>query len=505
MTKQIVVTLMALLAYSSCISQRLVLPGDHPDPSAVQIGNTYWATATTSNWFPAFPLLRSDDMVNWNPQGFVFTKKPDWADYYFWAPEITYENGKVWIYYSAHKKNGNLCVGVASADKPEGPYTDLGPLICQEVGSIDGFPMRDENGKLYLVWKEDANSVGKPTPIWASEMNEQRTALIGEKKELFRNDQPWEKNLVEGVSMVKHNGYFYAIYAAAGCCGSGCDYVVGAARSKSLLGPWEKDPRNPAMGNKGDWMCPGHGTALEKDGRYFFLYHAYNKYSHAYTGREGLLREFKFDNNGWVEFVDESNNKAAQKERLVSDNFNAGSLAGSWQWSVFQDVDANVKNGQLLLKALPDESGAYLGQKTFSGDYELTAKVLLGQSTALAGVAALGDDKNTVGFYGNRNSLRIVRLKDGKDSTIKIVSNKNRPVVYMKMEFRRGNIRFFTSSDGKRYEAVHTAPVDGRYLPPWDRAVRAGLISRGNRDKVAVFDDFRIRSLEPQAEALSAR
>src|SRR5688500_11678949 len=46
-------------------AQRLILPGDYPDPSVVKIGDTYWASATTSNWFPAYPLLRSKDLVNW--------------------------------------------------------------------------------------------------------------------------------------------------------------------------------------------------------------------------------------------------------------------------------------------------------------------------------------------------------------------------------------------------------------------------------------------------------
>src|SRR6476469_9297240 len=138
-------------------SQQLVLPGTHPDPSVVKIGDVYWASATSSNWFPAFPLLYSTDLVNWKQKGFIFNKMPEWADYYFWAPEITYDNGKVYVYYTAHKKNGNLCVGVASADRPEGPYTEHGPLVCQEDGSIDAFPMRDEKGKLFLIWKEDAN------------------------------------------------------------------------------------------------------------------------------------------------------------------------------------------------------------------------------------------------------------------------------------------------------------------------------------------------------------
>src|SRR5437764_10658870 len=139
--------------------QRLVLPGDHPDPSVIKIGDTYWASATTSNWMPAFPLLTSKDLVNWKTVGHVFYTLPSWADYYFWAPELSYDKGKVYVYYAAHKKNGNLCVAVARADRPEGPYTDLGPLMCQEDGSIDAFPMRDKDGKLYLIWKEDANSI----------------------------------------------------------------------------------------------------------------------------------------------------------------------------------------------------------------------------------------------------------------------------------------------------------------------------------------------------------
>src|SRR5215204_2641371 len=176
--------LICSLAFIQLKAQQLVLPGDHPDPSVVKIGDTYWASATTSNWMPAYPIYKSKDLLNWKPSGSIFSTLPAWADYYFWAPELTYEKGKVYVYYAAHKKGGNLCVGIASADKPEGPYKDHGPLICQEVGSIDAFPMRDENGKLFLIWKEDGNSVGRKTPIWMCEMREDRSGLIGEKQEL---------------------------------------------------------------------------------------------------------------------------------------------------------------------------------------------------------------------------------------------------------------------------------------------------------------------------------
>ena len=118
---------------------QLVLRGDYPDPSVAKIGNLYWASATTSNWAPAYPLLSSPDLETWEARGSVFPTLPSWADYYFWAPEISHDNGRVYIYYSAHQKGGNLCLGVASADKPEGPYEDHGPLMCQQVGSIDAF------------------------------------------------------------------------------------------------------------------------------------------------------------------------------------------------------------------------------------------------------------------------------------------------------------------------------------------------------------------------------
>src|SRR5687768_11917975 len=273
-------------------AQTLVLPGDFPDPSVTKSGSSYWATATTSNWAPLFPLLESKDLIQWELKGHVFTELPQWADYYFWAPEISFENGKYYVYYSAHKRGGNLCIAVASADNPEGPYTDHGPLMCQEAGSIDAWPMRDKNGKLYLIWKEDGNSVKLPTPIWAMEMDESRKKLIGEKKELFRNDAKWEGNLVEGVSMIRHGDYFYAFYAGAGCCGRACSYGIGVARSKDLLGPWEKYAGNPLIATTEEWKCPGHGTPVAKDDKFYFLYHAYDKESNVYAGRQGVLSEF---------------------------------------------------------------------------------------------------------------------------------------------------------------------------------------------------------------------
>lgn len=471
-------------------SQQLVLPGDYPDPSVAKIGNFYWATATTSNWAPSYPLLKSADLVNWSTEGHVFNELPAWADYYFWAPEISYDNGRVYIYYSAHKKDGNLCVGIASADKPEGPYRDHGPIICQEVGSIDAYPIRDENGKLFLIWKEDGNSVGKPTPLWIQELNEERTALLGEKKEMFRNTENWEGNLVEGVSIAKNGEWFYVFYAGAGCCGTGCTYANGVARSKSLFGPWEKYDKNPLLVDDDEWKCPGHGTPIEKDGRHYFMYHAYSQTGSIYVGRQGLLIEYRYTPDGWIEFIKNDTVNDVAPPAIISDNFKNKSLK-HWQWSVFQQLDKKVKCGKLQLGALPTTSGAFLGQKTYTLNYDVTATVYTKKSSAATGIALIGDEKNLVTALLENGSINIIRVKNDTASIIQSVPVNVQKKIQFRMLVRSGNeITFQYSLNGNDFITLNEQYIDGSYLPPWDRALRAGLISKGETSTKAVFDDF---------------
>lgn len=471
-------------------AQQLVLPGDHPDPSVVKIGDEYWAVGTTSNWFPIFPLYYSKDLVNWKAAGHVFTEKPVWADYYMWAPEITYDNGKVYMYYTAHKKNGSLCIAVAVADKPQGPYKDLGPLICQEYGSIDAFPMRDENGKLYMIWKEDGNSAGKPTPIWAAEMREDRTALAEEKKELFRADAPWEKGLVEGVSIIKHNNYFYTLYAAAACCGKKCNYGTGVARAKKLLGPWEKFPGNPVLSDNADWKCPGHGTPVEKGGRFYFLYHAYSTSSGAYGGRQGLLNEFEFTPDGWIRFLNGNSYADLVTTPKDVDDFSTAKLADSWHWSIFQDVQYAISQNTLKLKALPAVCGAYLGRSVLSANYSAEVTVLK-ESTSQAGLALIGDDMNMVYTEIYNGHICLVELKKGKAVIIaqKAIKMPSQLVLKVKVE-NNTQASFMYSTDGVQFKALNVKAADVSFLPPWDRAVRAGLVSKGPLGSEALFRKF---------------
>lgn len=314
--------------------------------------------------------------------------------------------------------------------------------------------------------KEDGISVGKPTPIWAQEINEEGTVMKGEKKELFRGDAEWERKLVEGVSMMRRGDYYYAFYAAAGCCGRGCTYGTGIARAKNLFGPWEKYEKNPVLTHEEEWKCPGHGTPVEKDGRFYFLYHANDTKENVYTGRQGLLIEFTFTPDGWINFIKQKI-PAVAVAATMTDSFKGNKLSADWQWSVFQNIDKKIRKGHLELGALP----------------------------AAAGIAAIGDERNTISVFVHKDSIKVVQVKGSRDSVIaaKRIPLKNK--THLRMRVNNGkDITFLYSSNGRNFLKVNNVAVDGAFLPPWDRAIRAGLVAKGNSDTKAIFDSFTLNN-----------
>ena len=302
-SKQVVVEAQhaARTRVSGAASSNPIIPGDHPDPTILRIGKTYWTTSTAGGWAPEFALYRSEDLQHWTPVGAVFPETPAWATGDFWAPELYAGDGQVFVYYVARNQQGVLCVAAASARRPEGPYTDHGPLICQPDGSIDPSVARDESERPFLIWKEDGNSKGQPTPIWAQPLTSDLLHLTGTMTRLIANEPAgWEGGVVEAPYMTRHAGRFYLFYAANACCGTECHYAEGVARSEHLLGPWQKDPDNPIIRPNGAWKCPGHGTAVETpSGEDYFLYHAYPAAGTVYVGRESVLDPITWNGAGW--------------------------------------------------------------------------------------------------------------------------------------------------------------------------------------------------------------
>ena len=482
---------------------RVVLPGDFPDPTVTKFGDTYWASATSAEWGAVFPLFTSKNLVDWELVGHVFPNKlPDWAGSNFWAPEFYQENGRTYVYYTARQKGGVLSVAVASADHPAGPYTDHGPLIGQEAGSIDGFAMPDEHGDLYLIWKEDGNSCHQDTPIWAQPLNAERTALVGEATELFGNDAKWEGGLVEGSALVRHEGWFYMFYAGNSCCGKGCNYATGVARSRNLLGPWEKHDQNPVLDRNATWKCPGHGTVAEMDGRWFLLHHAYSAESHEFVGRQGLLSEFTWNADGWPEFV----NRSPQAPPLtdithlnIADEFAGSQLGPEWQWPISQQPETVVRNGQLHLGAGSSRLGALVARRTHAATYKAATTIDFANLPVdtFAGLAALGDPYNALALMAGNGQLQIWHVRSGKQQSLVQVFVEPCATLTLRLEVWGGQrYRFAYSTDGATWQPLPTEnfTLNGTYLPPWDCGVRVALVAQGAEGTAATFNNFIVRN-----------
>jgi xylan 1,4-beta-xylosidase len=494
-----------------------VLPGDYPDPSVIRVGRDYWATATTSQWAPIFPLLHSTDLVNWELRGAVFQDPPSWSAGSYWAPEISADGGRFFIYYTARKKDGPLCVAVADAARPEGPYTDRGPLVCQEVGSIDAAAVRDENGRPYLVWKEDGNSRKLPTPLWAQPLSDDGIRLVGEKAEILKNEAPWEAHLIEGPYILRRGDWFYIFYSADACCGRRCNYKLGVARSRKLLGPWERFPGNPILAANEHWKCPGHGTIVQDQaGRTFLLYHAYEASTFEFVGRQGLLDEVTWNADGWPAINNgkgpsgsappASATTVRHASTVLDDEFNKPALDPAWQWPWDQTSAPSIDAGRggWLRLTTGSASLAIAARPTRGANYAATTAVDVASIApgARAGLAAFGNRDNAIAVTVERTAepargtpvtVVVWQTQKGERRTLATTQVPTAPLLHLRLSAKdRTRFEFAVSNDGRTWKGV--AGADGEYLPPWDLAVRVALLVSGQTASSARFGAFRLES-----------
>lgn len=503
-------TIAFLLALAACHSQTSaaqgdehnlsnpVLPGDHPDPSLIRVGKTYWMTSTSGDWSPQFALYRSKDLQHWKAAGAVFPHQPAWATGSFWAPEIVNDNGKILVYYVGRKHDGPLCVAVATADKPEGPFTDHGPIVCQPDGSIDPAFIRDESGKPYLVWKEDGNSEQHPTPIWAQPLTPDLTQLTDDKTQLIVNEpETWERGVVEAPYLLRHGGSFYMFYAGNACCGNQCNYAEGVARAPSLLGPWEKGPANPIIRPNGTWRCPGHGSAVQsKSGKDYFLYHAYPIKGTIYLGRESVLDQITWNADGWP-VINNGNGPGEtpphDSDKKIADSFKSDSLNPEWRWPVNHEPQIVTGSGSLTLTVSNDQRQDFVARSLNRTDYTAEVRIRAG-AAALGSLAVIGNARNATGLGRQGDTLELWKQgEDGRQSLwhADVKSNKD---LHLRVTSTAGtSLVYAYSLDGKHWTPAGE-PIDVSKLPQWDQGLRVGLMVEGSSNQTTTFKKFVMKS-----------
>ena len=512
MEKNLILFIFILFLTSNVHSQQTevydnpVIAGDIADPSIIKIDDTYYATGTSSEWAPFYPMFKSTDLVNWDQIGHVFNKQPEWTKSSFWAPELFYNNGKLFVYYTARRKSDGISyIGVASTDDPEKEFTDHGIVVEYGTEAIDAFVFEDE-GQLYISWKAYGLDE-RPIEIIGSKLSDDGLRLEG-KPFTFLKDT--ESIGLEGQYHFKKGEYYYIVYSPHSCCGPQSDYAVHVARSKNLRGPYERYEKNPILRGEGDFMSCGHGTVAEtNDGRMFYMCHAYYSGSRFFNGRQPILQEMIMTKDHWVEFS--TGNIVQQKQQVpfvgtiqkkspdFEDDFKSTKLKYDWTWNYpFSNVGTKVGKGMLRLKGsmINDaKNGTALCIRSNTPHYSFETKVI-NKNGSLKGLTLYGDDKNLIAFGSEDDSLIVKKIEDGNETVLaQMALQTSSP--YVKMEISNGNeCAFYWSENGKAWNKIeYSESIDTKNITRWDRVSRPGLIHIGEDHNSADFRYFKLKNL----------
>jgi beta-xylosidase len=264
------------------------------DPQVLCVDGVYYAygTGPADENGRQFPVLRSDDFVNWTYIGGALESVADPAIRDYWAPEVAYRDGTFYLYYAGDQK-----MRVAVSDRPEGPFKDTGRLLFpDEPFSIDGHPFFDPvSQQWYLFFAKDFFDQRVGTALAVVRLGDDMVSTVGPVKTVLRAFADWqiyERNrtlygrlweawhTVEGPYIVYRDGTYYCFYSGGNWQTPG--YGVGCAIAKEVTGPyhdpWSKDKASVISTIPNKLIGPGHNSVIlaPDNETYFMAYHSWN-------------------------------------------------------------------------------------------------------------------------------------------------------------------------------------------------------------------------------------
>ena len=351
-----------------------ILNADYPDNDVIRVGDWYYDSTTTMQNMPGCHILKSRDLVNWEPVGGVIKSIDD--------PNHRLEGG--WVYGGGpwasslkyHEKNkkfysltacNNLAKTLLScADQPEGPWTtiELKDKDGKDVFLYDASLFFDDDGNNYVISQRETPSAISPqdTKIPAREEKKKKVpfsfddspsdpsyirvtrladdclSVVERPSKLYRAlNKSGEPEYTEGLRCYKVNGSYYIL--AIG------ENPQVAFRGKSLASGegWElkrgvlADRYNSSQG------FPAQASMVQtQTGEWWAIAH----HNFQPTGRKPVLIPVKWV-DGWPMFGPKGDGKAVTtytkpnvgaaagqpSPHKTSDRFEGPNLKPIWEWN----------------------------------------------------------------------------------------------------------------------------------------------------------------------------
>ena len=488
-----------------------VLPGDHPDPTLLKVGDDFYHCGSSFHFTPYLPVYHSKDMVHWEVISRVVT--PAEGDSFvadrpsggIWQGAITWFYGSYWIYFSA---NGQW---FSKAATPYGPWTAPTRVNTnRQTGSLgyDNSIFVDDDGKPYMVIKNGQ----KINRIQALGRDGQPTDTV---IDLDWINAQLQYSWAEGPVMCKRHGYYY--YFPAGDV-SGGQYVLRTKKLTSDSTYWERlgDFFQPVTDPNEGFRRPNHISAPIElaDGTWWTLGQSYEKYPDddwSGTGRQTSLYPVIWEG-------DRPWGLAPTTQPIVKpdlprggipwasargDDFENAKLGLQWHFlsrRAARNYSLTARKGWLRLT--PDSGRTHLVQKETDHYYTVVTRVDVNatDTTAKAGIYLTnGNQHVTARLFAN--GPNILFQLDTAGRTIPNISGK---IVWLKLQRAGHVLTGFYSRDGSQWTSLG-APISAVSLdktqPNFNSWVGTslGLFAEG---RAADFDFFRCKdAFSPLAAA----
>ena len=227
-----------------------------PDPFVLKHAGVYWCYVTGFQTDGrAFGVRHSRDLVHWTDVGGALDRLPagalDVPDTCYWAPEVSYDNGRFYMYYSVGNEE-HMQIRVAVATHPAGPFVDRGLRLTPEPFAIDAHVFTDDDGARYLFYATDDLTRDRVGTGTAMDRLVDWFTLAGEPRPVTRAKFDWQIydpkreakggacwHTIEGPSVIKHDGRYYQFFSGGNWQND--TYGVGYGVTTDLEAPREWD------------------------------------------------------------------------------------------------------------------------------------------------------------------------------------------------------------------------------------------------------------------------
>ncbi len=346
--KRFILPIAALLLSCGLFAQNPVIKGLYSaDPTArVFNGKVYLFPShdiispvePERRWFcmEDYHVFSSEDLVNWTDHGVILDQKNvPWGNpegYSMWAPDCVEKDGKYYFYFPNASKGRGFAVGVAVADRPEGPYIPE-PEPIKGINGIDPCVLQASDGNAYIFWGNGRCAKLKPNMKELADDNPKTTMKWGNREMEMIGVNCLEglpSRQAEGPFAFEKDGNFYLTYPYV----KENTEVLAYAMSKNPMGPYEY--KGIIMERSQNECWTNHHSIVNYKGQWYLFYH-HNDYSPNFDkNRSVRIDKISFLPDGTIEQVTPTLRGVG--ETKATDHIQMDRYSAVYHYGVYDDL-----------------------------------------------------------------------------------------------------------------------------------------------------------------------